>query len=219
MFNWFSKNVIEEKQEINLIVITLDEIHTHFNILEHNSDQDFTGFKPDETFLDSLKDKIKPDRKNIFILDDVCDLVDILDEELTNELKNKKILDKFNIITMCTLSVGFDMLSVLALTDIKVDFLLTDITFGGNRIINGEHIVLDGIDTLILIKEKFPDCQFLIFTGNILTESNIKHYNFSKKFNYYMNESILKYIIHKDTALNFDQESNILIERLTKLLS
>lgn len=223
MFEWFFKNKKRDSvikvEELNLSVLTLDEVNMHFNACEHNDSLHRTWFRADDKLLEDIKSKIIEGRKNIFILDDVCELTDILYDELIEQLTRRNIIDNCNVIPLCTLSVGFDMLSILALTDIKVDFLLTDITFGGNRVINGKNTILDGVDTLIITKEKFPDCNYLIFTGNILSEVNIRHYNFSKKFERYMHESILPHVIHKDTVLNFEHDNNIIFEKICKVIS
>ncbi len=215
MIKWFKdlfKTKIKEIDKDNTInLLTLNDVKYHFS--------NNIGFQENNKLIENIKSNIDVNKKNIFILDDVEEIVDILSNEFSNSLKKYNKIDEFNIIKLHTPLVGFDMVSILANhDDITVYGLITDITFGGNERLNGKKIILDGIDILILTKMKFDNLKFLIFTGNILSENNIKNYNFALKFEKYFNDNILKYTIIKDAAINFSCSNTCIFDSLVEKL-
>lgn len=215
MFNWiknlFTKSKIENIIDDNIVVLTLEDIKNHF-------ESTGIGFEMDKGKIENIRKRLDPNRKNIFILDDICEIVDILEKDLIEKLREKNKLDRVNIISLCTKNVGFDMLSILSeYDDISIDFLITDIIFGGNQKINGVNTIIDGIDIVIISKEKNADMKYVIFTGNVLTEANVRNYNFAKKFKKYMNDSILNHTIIKDSFLSFNKEQDIFNVMIDKI--
>lgn len=222
MLKWlkdkFSTQIEENNYSDDIKILQLDEIRNHFKNVEIQQD----GFKEDPEVLSFIKAQIQPNKINVFILDDVCDIVEILKEELEKSLEKVGKINDVNIIALCEQHVGFDMLGILGNHDeIPIDALITDITFGGNDRINGKKIIVDGIDILILSAMKFgkENLKYLIFTGNILSETNVKNYAFALKYEKYFKESILNHAIIKDSAINFDDANTInLFDSLVKEL-
>ena len=62
-------------------MLDIDALKKHFNTIKTSINPD--GFCENEKLIQEIINNIKPDRKNIFILDDVYDIVEILSEELT----------------------------------------------------------------------------------------------------------------------------------------
>jgi hypothetical protein len=224
MFSILKKLFLKDKKsdDINInenfddiTILTIEEIRDHFETVGHGKNK--IGFEENTDLIKDIRNNIVEGRKNIFILDDVCDIVGILRDELTNSLRIANKLDKVNIHSLCNRSVGFDMLSILANhKDISVEYLITDITFGGNEKINGKKIIVDGIDVLIIAKNTLTIDEYVIFTGNILSESNVNSYNFAKKFEKYLGESILDHAIIKDSAINMDVSVDNLFGNIIK---
>lgn len=210
IINVFKRN---NKLEINNIsLIDLDEMKQHF------SRPNNYGFVENNKIFENIKLNIDPEKSNIFILDDIPEIVNILSKELYKSLKKFDKHNNFNIITMDSTQVGFDMIAILSNHDIVVDCLITDIIFGGTEKINGSNITVDGIDILILTKGKFSHLKFLIFTGNILSEYNIKNYDFALKFERFFKDNILKYTIIKDVAINFTNDNMCVFDDFVKTL-
>lgn len=216
MINWiksfFTSSKPLDTKENDIALLTLNDIKLHFS-------NDNNGFKENIELIQNIKNVIDVNKKNIFILDDIEDIVDILSSEFNSSLEKFNKVDKFNVIKMHTPLVGFNMISILAKhDDIPVYGLITDITFGGNERLNGRKIIIDGIDVLILTKMKFDNLKFLIFTGNILSENNVRNYNFALKFEKYFNANILEYMIIKDSAINFSGNSKGIFDNLVEKL-
>lgn len=223
MFDWIKKiffNVdkdIANKDACSINMLDIDALKKHFNTIKTPINPD--GFCENEKLIQEIINNIKPDRKNIFILDDVYDIVEILSEELTKKLETQGLSNEFNIIGMHTPQVGFDMLSILINhTEIKTDYILTDITFGGNEKINGKKIIVDGIDVLIIAKTINENLGYIIFTGNILSETNVKNYAFALKYEKFFNDTILNHAIIKDSVIDFNKNLNdVLFDKLMQV--
>ena len=87
MFDWIKKiffNVdkdIANKDACSINMLDIDALKKHFITIKTPINPD--GFCENEKLIQEIINNIKPDRKNIFILDDVYDIVEILSEELT----------------------------------------------------------------------------------------------------------------------------------------
>lgn len=210
MFGWFKKssktNKIKEECSLDSITTpSLSDIRHHFETLGQGYNEN--GFRENQKIVEDLRNNYDLSKKNIFIVDDMCEISEILKDEITVYLEKTDKIDKINVITMCGKRVGFDMLSLIANhSDIKIDYLITDITFGCNEIFDGKKIIIDGVDLVILLRNVYPTAKYILFTGNILSENNVKSYNFARKFNKYTNECILNHAIIKDTDDAFNDE-------------
>lgn len=202
-------NSTEENETVNveqIKILNLNDIKKHFESIAAGND---VGYKPNLDIIDEIKSKIIPNKKILFILDDEPNVVDIIVEDITYILEKYSIVDKFQIIPMVGKEVGFDFLAVLN-EDIHIDCLITDITFAGNNKINGENFIIDGIDVVILTKMKFNDIEYILFTGNALTENNHRTFNFVKKFQEYMIDNIFDKVIIKSKNIDFENEKLIM---------
>lgn len=184
--------------EINR-TIGLDDIRTHFN---NNTPGEFIE---NAELINKIKSKIKPNRKNIFILDDICEIVQILEEDFKKYLEKVGRLDDFNLIPMCRKTVGFDVLSIAVNhPEISIDAIMSDIVFGGNEKINGKKIIIDGIDVVIMLKSLNDKLNYLLFTGNVFGENMETSHSFSKKFEKSMGEPIFDHVLIKDAQIIFE---------------
>lgn len=205
---WFNKNTKPQKNNIKeFTFISLEDIKKHFaNVCDD-------GFQENIELIEDVKRKIKPNRKNIFILDDVCEITDILECELSEYLELNNKLDKINLIPLCGSEAGFDMISIISNhPEITIDYIITDITFGSNRKINDKKTIIDGVDVLFLSKSVNPNIRFVVITGNILDKCNVEHYTFAKKFAQCLGEPILDHIVFKDNSFtdNIEKYEHIL---------
>lgn len=204
MFSFF-KNFFSDSNGVSKSVVTHEL--TIGSLKQHFLDKNSIGFKEKSELIQSIFVKKDKNKRNIFILDDVCEIVEILKNDFEDHLKKINRLDDFNIFALCTKTVGFDMLSIIVCyPEITVDVILTDIVFGGNEKLNGKKIIVDGVDVVIAAKQANNSLNFVLFTGNVLTQKNENNYDFSKKFNDFFGESISKYAYIKDTDIIFDGE-------------
>lgn len=202
MFEIFKK-IFSEKVPISnddqCGIVRLEDFRTHF---ENNSKNEFSENK---LLIENIKSHLKPNRKNIFILDDICEIVEILKDDLEKYLTKINRNNEFNLISLCGKSVGFDMISIVANhPEITVDALMTDIIFGGNEKINGKKIIVDGVDIVIVLKSLNPTLNYIMFTGNIFNENLENSYSFSKKFEKCVGGSILDHVLIKDAHIVFE---------------
>lgn len=85
MFKWIKNKFFNVNNDIvyndSMQILNIDTLKKHFNTIKTPINPD--GFCENEKLIQEIINNIKPDRKNIFILDDVYDIVEILSEELT----------------------------------------------------------------------------------------------------------------------------------------
>ncbi len=178
-------------------------------------EQHFQGAPKNEKLINTINSTIDNDKLNIYILDDVERIAKIISAEIKVNLTKLNKIDNINIIPMFGKNVGFDFLNIIHnLEAPKIDILITDITFGGNNLFNGKKIILDGVDCVILATMKNPKLKYIFFTGNILSESNIRNFIFAKKFLDYFKDSILKHTILKEVDVTFSNNDNIILKNL-----
>jgi len=65
-----------------------------------------------------------------------------------------------------------------------------DITIGGYAIIDGNTVILDGIDAYKIIEENFPKAVMRFFTSHSMNEKNAEIYKFMKKYEDHTGENI-----------------------------
>ena len=211
------KDMFSEKSSTQVVeidkssVLDMEEIKNHFKTVTKDA-----GFVENTHLIESIKKKLHPNRKNIFILDDICEIVEILKDDFEKYLSNIGRVDEFNVVSLCGKSVGFDMLSILANhSEVTVDAIMTDIIFGGNEKINGKKIIIDGVDIVIILKSVNDNLNYIMFTGNVFSENIENSYSFSKKFEQHIGESILDHVLIKDAQIVFDDS---VFERIIKEL-
>lgn len=211
------KGMFSDKTSVNDVGIEqshtlhIEEIKKHFQ----NTSPD-TGFVENSNLIESIKANLQPNRKNIFILDDICEIVEILKGDFETYLKKINRVDEFNLVSMCGRSVGFDMLSIIANhSDVKVDAIMTDIIFGGNEKINGKKIIVDGVDIVIILKAINHNLNYIMFTGNVFSENVENSHTFSQKFEKSMGETITDHILIKDAQIVFEDS---IFERIIETL-
>jgi hypothetical protein len=167
------------------------------------------GYIEDEQFSKYVLDKIKPNTKTIFIIDDNCFISEMIETELHNRLEKENRTDEFSVIQMCKADVAYNYMTILTKYNIKPDFLLVDIEFGKVERINNANMRLDGVDLAIESTVVNPELKFILFTGNVISSENKKNYKFVGKFENYFGKNILDKIIIKDTVLNFEYGEDI----------
>lgn len=172
-------------------------------------------YKPNFDKLNDIIEKIDAEKKTIFIIDDNCWIVDMLEQEFNKKLINEKYKEQFNIIPICESDVGFDTIALL-IQGVKIDYLLTDIEFGKIEQINGKRRKVDGIDVAIAANITNPDVEFMLFTGNVVTKETMVNYEYSSRFKDYFRKNILEYIMIKDTAFNFGYENQNIFTKICK---
>lgn len=196
----FSDSNKGKKEKVDLI--SLNCVDRHFK----NVDASKKDFNIDSTFFDKFRSEKYQTAKNIMILDDIPTIAGIIAEEIKEDLITLNIYDDFNIITFSTKDVGFIVTAFLFYTDVYIHYLITDLTFGGNNVFNGENLILDGVDICVLLSEKFNGIDFIIFSGNAINLS-LDHPNYySEKFKQHFGYDIEKKYFLKDANLSFSVE-------------
>jgi hypothetical protein len=179
------------------------------DIFKKHFDDELKGYIENEQFSKYILDKIKPNTKTIFIIDDNCFISEMIELELNDRLEKENRADEFSVIQMCKADVAYDYMTILTKYNIKPDFLLVDIEFGKVERINNANMRLDGVDLAIESTVVNPELKFILFTGNVISSENKKNYKFVGKFENYFGKNILDKIIIKDTVLNFEYGEDI----------
>lgn len=197
IFNFFThkKRVEETIHQLNI-----SDIKSHFSSIRPDDE-----YVEDTFLIDKIKSILKPNRKNVFIIDDNCEIVKIVTSDFNNYLKTIDRVDDFNVIQMCKKTAGFDMLSIIAkYPEIRIDGLIADIILGGNEKINGKKIIVDAVDLVILLKSINPDVKYSLFTGTPFSAKNENGSRVATKFENFFEESILSVTFMKDANVVFD---------------
>lgn len=164
------------------------------------SENHATGFIENKELSELILKKIKPNTKIIFLIDDNCFIMGMLEEELQQRLGDS---EEYTIIAMCSSYVAYDFMTLITKYNIKPDYLIVDIEFGQIERINEKNVKLDGIDLLIESHLINNEISYKLFTGNVITKETAINYDYVKKYEYYFGEKILDSVLIKDTALNF----------------
>ncbi len=182
-------------------LLDFDQVKYHFNSVRPDDE-----YVEDTYLIDKIKNGIKPERKNIFILEDDCEIVKIVTTDFKNYLKSVGRENEYNIIPLCSKTVGFDMLSIIAkYPEIKIDGLIADIVFGGNEKINGKKIIIDAVDLVILMTTVNPNIKYALFTGTAFSENNENGSRIAMKYEKYFGTSIMSVTFMKDVNVIFDE--------------
>jgi len=117
-------------------------------------------------------DGYNPLLKNIIIIDDNKGMINFLKVDIEQMMQTGEI-PKVNIFLFDTPYAVFELeVFLLENPNIKFDYAIIDITYGGRRLgSDGRNIVYTGIDALRLIHGTNKDLKYLLFTGNNLNRS------------------------------------------------
>lgn len=201
----FIKNIFKKESRKNTDTsvfhnfLTVEKINSHFD-----SDRPSDEFNEDTHLIENIRARLNPNRKNVFILDDQCDIVKIIEGDFKKYLIKINRDNEFNIITICKKTAGFDLLSIVRHPDIKIDVLMSDIIFGGNEKINGEKMVVDGVDLAILTRSINPNSKHCLFTGMTFGDHSDYGVMLASKYEKYFGKSMDEVTFIKDANVVFD---------------
>lgn len=155
--------------------------------LEHETKSNIDQLKP------ILLDNYDPNKQTILIVDDYEGIITLFNSTF-KDMEDRYTdfhLSDYNYITVSSIYAGYRVLKYMA--DRKVDYLITDVTFGGKIRGDNETEIVDGIDLVIELRKVNPDLKYVVFTGHVVGP---KSYLDPKHFAYKM------YNYNKDTLYN-----------------
>jgi len=166
----------------------------------------------DKEYLDTIEGldiDYDPSKPTIVIADDFSSIISLFKKLM----KRAKLIDKFNIIYLeGTLAPVILLKTLLKYPEIKIDIIITDITFGLMGIDKDKHKkFIDGIFITKILKEYNDDMVYLFVTGHIINKSSThEYYDEYKEFS---NDELLDHVVYKDTPISTNLS---LIENLFK---
>lgn len=148
------------------------------------------------------------------IIDDNFGQVNIISDDI------QYIFDKYDITNINLLKIHSNMgafeVNDLLLKyngDLKINYVIADLTIGGSRRVGEENIKLTGVDVVGFLKTFSNDLKMIIYTGNNLNtyiESNVK---IMKKFEALTGSNINDHTIIK-RSLTVDERREAIAYRL-----
>ena len=148
------------------------------------------------------------------IIDDNFGQVNIISDDILY------IFDKYDITNINLLKIhsnmgAFEVNDLLLQYEgqLKINYVVADLTIGGSRRVGGENIKLTGVDVVGFLKTFSDSLKMIIYTGNNLNtyiESNVK---IMSKFKALTGEDINDYTIIK-RSLTVDERRKAIAERL-----
>ena len=148
------------------------------------------------------------------IIDDNFGQVNIISDDISY------IFDKYDITNINLLKIhsnmgAFEVNDLLLQYEgqLKINYVVADLTIGGSRRVGGENIKLTGVDVVGFLKTFSDSLKMIIYTGNNLNtyiESNVM---IMKKFKALTGEDINDHTIIK-RSLTVDERRKAIAERL-----
>ena len=139
--------------------------------------------------------KIDPNKKNLLIIDDNLGLISLINDILEMSGLNKDI----NSVCIQTSYAGFIYKIITEKYNLKIDYAIIDITFGGIVVdAHDGNIKYEGIMVFKDLINKNKELKYLFYTGNSLN----KYVYSSKKiidiFQQITNDDIMKHVVYKN---------------------
>ena len=153
--NWVIKKIkdfFHHKNKYDAILDGMNNIHKKVYLEPIQLPSDFDDSKPTVLITDDHEGILYIFR---YTMDDI--------EKLYKDFK----ISDYNFIYVSSIYAVHRIFKYLS--NIKIDYLITDLTFGG-RCPNdkNEMIGYDGVDLIIDLRKKNPDLHWMVFTGHII---------------------------------------------------
>ena len=115
---------------------------------------------------------------------------------------NKIKIDDYNVLYFIGKNVGFSFLHFLETSNIKIDYVVLDITINTFAKVDDNMLEIDGVDLAIYIDKKYPDCKIMFNTAHTMNPRNPTVSSYMSKFKQHFNVGIEKYSINKLSNLS-----------------
>ena len=115
---------------------------------------------------------------------------------------NKIKIDDYNVLYFIGKNVGFSFLHFLETSNIKIDYVVLDITINTFAKVEDNILEIDGVDLAIYIDKKNPDCKIMFNTAHTMNPRNPTVSSYMSKFKQHFNVGIEKYSINKLSNLS-----------------
>lgn len=142
-----------------------------------------------------------PNKETLLLVDDAA-AVTFLMYKLC---KRAKLTDKYNIIIGNGYDVAMKIIKTLwKVPEFNIDYILTDITFSNNIVINERTYNFNGIDLVGLLYKLNPVLKYLFLTAH-----QIDHHIAPKLFETYTTfkkDDLMNYINYKDDKISTNME-------------
>jgi len=174
---------------------------TNKDIIEKYIDFEGVDYKTELSCLNI--DKTKP---TLVFIDDHPSVI-IMFKRL---VKRMELENKYNIVYVDGIDASIKLLHWLYSNDLKIDYIVTDITFGGNIRIKDINYEINGIKLVGILKEMNNNIKYCFMTGHNIDTLGTPM--FFKEYKEYADDNLLEHTMLKDTPIstNFN-----LIKKLT----
>lgn len=191
-FKWFKSNKIDPERIDNC---------DHKCILELGQVMEDVIDLPDDFVMGN---------KTCLIIDDNYGQVNVLADDL-EAIFNKYEIKDVNILKIHTNMGAFEVNDLLNKFggDLRIEYVIADLTIGGSMRIGNENVKLTGVDVIGFLKNYCNKIKILIYTGNNLNkyiDSNVKMIN---KFKVITGKDIDNYVIIKRSLSILERRAEI----------
>jgi hypothetical protein len=169
-------------------------------------------------------DGFDKDKPTIIILDDSAGATMLFDDDIRKIQEANSTARDMQFLKISTPQAVFMLKSAITnglICNIKGAVL--DITIGGYAVVDGQTVILDGIDAYRIIRTHFPHAVMRFFTSHSMNEKNAEIYKFMKKYEDYAGECISKktYMKNPFTTNRMDMLKDIVstIEKNSKVFT
>ena len=142
-------------------------------------------------------EKYHPEKKTILILDDATPITYLM----LKLIKRTKLTDKYNVETGDGCDVALKVLKTLyTVPTFTVDYILTDITFSNNIVVNRHSYSYTGIDIAGLLYKENPALVYRFLTAHNVSKINTP--TMFKSYAKYKDDNLLDYVELKNKKIS-----------------
>jgi len=137
-------------------------------------------------------DGFASDRKTVIILDDSAGATMLFDDTIRELQKSgENCVNEIQFVKISTPQAVFMLKNEVNRGNLSnIVGAVLDITIGGYAIVDGNTVILDGIDAFEFLSSRFPEAEMRFFTSHSMNEKNAEIFRFMQKYKKLTGEDI-----------------------------